>query len=131
MHDGVPPLPGSRTDQGARLPFDDGERVFRAGRRCGSGDGPDHDLPDLLARARLTLDITAARRGHILAHLRAAGLGGLVDLGFIGLDDDGDDPVVVTGLKAARARKLAPAEREANRILAAIRAPVERGFAHI
>ncbi|MGW0206117.1 hypothetical protein ACWDZ8_09940 [Streptomyces sp. NPDC003233] len=44
---------------------------------------------------------------------------------------DGDDPVVVTGFKATRARKLTPAEKEANRVLAAGRAPVERGFAHL
>lgn len=55
----------------------------------------------------------------------------LADLGFIGLDDAGDDPVVVTGFKATHARKLAPAEREPNRILAAGRAPVERGFTHL
>ncbi|WP_372482258.1 transposase family protein [Streptomyces glomeratus] len=46
------------------------------------------------ARPGRTHDITAARRDHILAHLRADGLGALADLGFIGLDDDGDDPVV-------------------------------------
>jgi hypothetical protein len=39
--------------------------------------------------------------------------------------------VVVTGFKATRARKLTPAENEANRILAAGRAPVEHGFAHL
>jgi hypothetical protein len=78
-----------------------------------------------------THDITAARRDRILAHLRAASLGALADLGFIGLDDDGDDPVVVTGFKATRTRKLTPAEKGANRVLAAGRAPVERGFAHL
>ncbi|GGN64580.1 hypothetical protein GCM10011579_034130 [Streptomyces albiflavescens] len=82
------------------------------------------------ARPGRTHDITAARRDHILAHLRAACLGALADLGFLGLADDGDDPVVVTGFKATRARKLAPAEKEANRVLAAGRVPVERGFAH-
>ncbi|MFA7758759.1 transposase family protein [Streptomyces sp. NRRL B-2790] len=66
-----------------------------------------------------------------MAHLRAAGLGALADLGFLGLDDDGDDPVVVTGFKATRARGLASAEKEANRVLAAGRVPVERGFAHL
>jgi hypothetical protein len=29
--------------------------------------------------------------------------GALADLGFLGLDDDPDDPVVVTGVKATRA----------------------------
>lgn len=75
-----------------------------------------------------THGITSARRDRILAHLRAADLGAL---GFLGLDDDGDDPVVVTGFKATRARRLASAEKEANRILAAGRVPVERGFAHL
>ncbi|MFF2963777.1 transposase family protein [Streptomyces sp. NPDC057963] len=37
----------------------------------------------------------------------------------------------VTGFKATRARKLTPAEKEANRVLAAGRAPVEHGFAHL
>lgn len=58
------------------------------------------------------------------------GLGAPAYLGFLGLDDDGDDPVVVTGFKVTRARRLAPAEKEANRVLAAGRVPVERGFAH-
>ncbi|MGW1399859.1 transposase family protein [Streptomyces sp. NPDC002405] len=83
------------------------------------------------ARPGRTHDITAARRDHILAHLRTVGLGALADLGFLGLDDEPDDPVVVTGFKATRARKLTPAEKEANRVLAAGRAPVERGFAHL
>ncbi|MGW0765245.1 transposase family protein [Streptomyces sp. NPDC002676] len=71
-----------------------------------------------------------ARHDLILAHLRAAGLGALADLGFLGRDDDGDDPVVVTGFKATRVRRLASAEKEASRVLAAGRVPVERGFAH-
>lgn len=39
------------------------------------------------ARPGRTHDITAARRDHLLAHLRAAGLGALADLGFLGLDE--------------------------------------------
>lgn len=39
--------------------------------------------------------------------------------------------MVVTGFKATRARKLTPAEKDANRVLAAGRAPVEHGFAHL
>jgi hypothetical protein len=35
------------------------------------------------------------------------------------------------GFKATRTRKLTPAEKEANRVLAAGRAPVEHGFAHL
>ncbi|MGR6968190.1 transposase family protein [Streptomyces cynarae] len=51
--------------------------------------------------------------------------------GFLGLDDDPDDPVVVTGFKATRARKLTASEKGASRALAAARAPVEHGFAHL
>lgn len=55
-----------------------------------------------------THDITAARRDHLLAHLRAAGLGALADLGFVGLNDDQNDPAVVNDFKATRAAKLTP-----------------------
>ncbi|WP_338058608.1 transposase family protein [Streptomyces noursei] len=44
------------------------------------------------ARLGRTHDITAARRDHILTHLRTAGLGALADLGFLGLDDNPDHP---------------------------------------
>ncbi|MFD9602474.1 transposase family protein [Streptomyces sp. NPDC059970] len=62
---------------------------------------------------------------------RRAGLGALADLGFLGPDDDPGDPVVVTGFKATRARKLTTSQEGANRVLAAGRAPVEHGFAHL
>ncbi|MFI9213904.1 transposase family protein [Streptomyces sp. NPDC053253] len=39
--------------------------------------------------------------------------------------------MIVTGYEATRARKLAPGEKQANRVLAAVRAPVEHGFAHL
>ncbi|MEU7367109.1 transposase family protein [Streptomyces hygroscopicus] len=76
-------------------------------------------------------DNTAARHDHILAHLRAAGLGALADLGFRGLDNDIRDPVIVTGFAATRTHKLTPGQKEANRVLALGRAPVEHGFAHL
>ncbi|MFE5714465.1 transposase family protein [Streptomyces sp. NPDC056501] len=83
------------------------------------------------ARPGRTHDVTAVRRDHLLAHLRAVGLGAVADLGFLGLDDDGNDPVVVTGFKATRARKLTPGQKEAIWGLAAGRVPVERGFPHL
>lgn len=83
------------------------------------------------ARTGRTHDVTAARRDHLLAHLRAAGLGAPAGLGFLGQDDAPDSPVVVTGFKATRARKLTTGQKEANRVLAAGRIPVERGFAHL
>ncbi|MET9935860.1 transposase family protein, partial [Streptomyces sp. NPDC006324] len=83
------------------------------------------------ARPGRTHDNTAARHDHILAHLRAAGLGALADLGFPGLDNDVFDPVIVTGFHASRTHKLTPGEKTANRVLAIGRAPVEHGFAHL
>ncbi|MFJ2705777.1 transposase family protein [Streptomyces sp. NPDC087428] len=56
---------------------------------------------------------------------------GPADLGFRGLDNDILDPVIVTGYAASRTHKLTPGEKEANRVLAVGRAPVEHGFAHL
>ncbi|MER7850513.1 transposase family protein [Kitasatospora sp. NPDC096077] len=85
------------------------------------------------ARPGRTHDATAARRDKIVEHLKAAGLGALADLDFIGVDkpDNPDDLVIVTGHRATRARKLTPGQKQANRILAAGRAPVEHGFANL
>jgi hypothetical protein len=83
------------------------------------------------ARPGRTHDITAARHDHVLAHLRAAGLGALADLGFRGLDNDVRAPVIVTGFHASRTHKLTPGQKEANRVLAIGRAPFEHGFAHL
>ncbi|MEU9762339.1 transposase family protein [Streptomyces sp. NPDC047987] len=80
-------------------------RTGRADRRNCSGKHRHHGLYFLAltdengrliwisaARPGRTHDITAARHDHILAHLRAAGLGALADLGFRGLDNDVHDP---------------------------------------
>ncbi|MEU6481094.1 transposase family protein [Streptomyces sp. NPDC047017] len=83
------------------------------------------------ARSGRTHDNTAARHDHILAHLRAADLGALADLGFRGLDNDILDPVIVTGYIATRTHKLTRGQKEANCVLAVGRAPVEHGFAHL
>lgn len=85
------------------------------------------------ARPGRTHDATAARRDKIVEHLKAAGLGALADLGFVGVDkpDNPDDLVIVTGFKPTGARKLTPGHKQANRVLAAGRAPVEHGFANL
>ncbi|MFJ9434801.1 transposase family protein [Streptomyces sp. NPDC101490] len=83
------------------------------------------------ARPGRTHDNTAARHDYILTHLGAASLGALADLGFRGLDNDILDPVIVTGYAASRTHKLTPGQKEANRVLAVARAPVEHGFAHL
>ncbi len=50
-----------------------------------------------------TSEITVCRHDKLTAHLRAAGLGAIVDLGFVGLDDGPPDadPAVICGYKAA------------------------------
>ncbi|MEW1635287.1 transposase family protein [Streptomyces sp. NPDC093801] len=119
-------------------------RTGKADRRNYSGKHRSHGLHFLAltdengrliwisaARPGRTHDNTAARHDHLLAHLRAAGLGALAELGFPGLDNDILDPVIVTGYAASRTHKLTPGQKEANRVLAVGRAPVEHGFAHL
>jgi hypothetical protein len=80
-----------------------------------------------------TSEITACRHDKLTAHLRAASLGAIADLGFVGLHDSGPDadPAVITGCKAARNRPLTRGQKLSNKALAAVRAPVEHGFAHL
>lgn len=61
------------------------------------------------------------------------GLGAIADLGFVGLDDSGPDayPAVITGYKVARNRPLTHGRKLSNKALAAVRAPIEHGFAHL
>jgi hypothetical protein len=72
-----------------------------------------------------------ARHNKITAHLRNAGLGALTDLGFVGLDDDPDNPVIVTGRKATRGKPLTAAQKEANKLVNRERAANEHGFADL
>ena len=85
------------------------------------------------ARPGRTSEITACRHAKLTQKLRAARLGAIADLGFVGLDDSGPDadPAVITGYKAARNRPLTRGQKLSNKALAAVRAPVEHGFAHL
>lgn len=85
------------------------------------------------ARPGRTHDAKAAQHDHIVQQLKAANLGALADLGFIGIDKpkDPDEQVIITGYKATRARKLTPGQKQANQVLSAARAPAEHGFAHL
>jgi hypothetical protein len=47
------------------------------------------------------------------------------------LDNDVRDPVIVTGFHTSRTHKLTAGQKDANRVLAIGRAPVEHGFAHL
>ncbi|WUJ83262.1 hypothetical protein OHS71_00885 [Streptomyces sp. NBC_00377] len=75
--------------------------------------------------------MTTARHNRITTHLREAGLGAVADLGFVGLDDDPDDPVIVTGRRATRGHPLTDAQKEANRLVSRERAANEHGFADL
>jgi hypothetical protein len=74
---------------------------------------------------------TSSPHNKITTRLREVGLGALADLGFVGLDDDPDNPVVITGRRATRTRALTSAEKEANRLVARERAAAEHGFADL
>ncbi|MFB7758573.1 transposase family protein [Streptomyces sp. NPDC056121] len=83
------------------------------------------------ARPSRSSEITTARHNKLIEHLRVAGLGALGDLGFIGLDDDPDNPVLITGYKAARTKPLTSAKNEANKLIARERAACEHAFSHL
>ncbi|MEU0744625.1 transposase family protein [Streptomyces sp. NPDC006134] len=89
-------------------------------------------MPEPVPPGRFTaIVLTVLRHDHVLAHLRAVGPGTLADLGFLGLDNNALDPVIVTGFHATRTHMLTPGQKTAHRVLAVGRAPVERGFAHL
>ncbi|MCZ0992261.1 hypothetical protein O1L44_02650 [Streptomyces noursei] len=53
------------------------------------------------------------------------------DLGFVNLDDDPDNPVVITGYKAARTKPLTPAKKQVNKLIASVRAVCRHAFTHL
>ena len=59
------------------------------------------------ARPGRTSEITACRHDQLAAKLRAAGLGAIADLGFVGLDDSGPD-ADPAGSPATRPPGIAP-----------------------
>ncbi|MGW1491734.1 transposase family protein [Streptomyces sp. NPDC002402] len=83
------------------------------------------------ARPGRSSEVTTARHNKITARLREAGIGALADLGFTGLDDNPDDPVIVTGRRATRGHPLTEARKEANKPVSRERAANEHGFADL
>ncbi|MET7780723.1 hypothetical protein ABZT28_34150 [Streptomyces sp. NPDC005388] len=83
-----------------------------------------------LRPARMTL---SARAPLHQARRAPAGppAGAIGDLGFTGLDDDVDNPVVITGYKAARTKPLTSAKKQVNKLIASIRAVCAHSFAHM
>jgi hypothetical protein len=119
-------------------------RSGRANRKNYSGNHKSHGLLFLAltdergnliwmssARRGAASEVKTARHDKICEHLRTAGLGALADLGFVGLDSDPEDPVILTGAERTRKKKLTPAQKQTNQLIAATRAPVEHGFAHL
>ncbi|MFI9207864.1 transposase family protein [Streptomyces sp. NPDC053253] len=85
------------------------------------------------ARPARGSEITACRHDDLVGRLRAAGLTAIADLGFVGLDDSGPDtdPAVITGYKKRKGKKLPPAKKLVNQLIAAERAVCEHAFAHL
>ncbi|MFJ8150312.1 transposase family protein [Streptomyces sp. NPDC096048] len=76
-------------------------------------------------------EITTARYNKLVEHLHAHELDAIGDLGFVGLDTVPDNPVVITGYKAARIKPLTLAKRQVNELIASVRAVCEHAFAHL
>jgi hypothetical protein len=83
------------------------------------------------AKPGRTADVTAAGHHKIVQHLRAAGLGGIADLGYLGLDDDPDDPVIITGYRRGHGKQLTDAQKAANELVSRERAAVEHAIGDI
>ncbi|WP_431040757.1 transposase family protein [Streptomyces sp. P1-3] len=83
------------------------------------------------ARPGRSSEITTARYNKLAERLRATELGAIGDLGFIGLDGNPDDPVVITGYKAARTKPLTSAKKQVNKLIASVRTVCEHAFAHL
>ena len=83
------------------------------------------------ARPARGSEITACRHDDLVGRLREAGLAAIADLGFVGLDDGAGDLAVTTGYKTPKGKKLPPATKLANQLIAAERAMCEHAFAHL
>ncbi len=83
------------------------------------------------ARPARGSEITACRHDDLVGRLREAGLAAIADLGFVGLDDEMGDPAVITGYKKPKGKKLPPAKKLVNQLIAAERAVCEHAFAHL
>ncbi|MFD5185900.1 transposase family protein [Streptomyces sp. NPDC058372] len=83
------------------------------------------------ARPARGSEITACRHDDLVGRLREAGLAAIADLGFVGLDNEMGDPAVITGYKKPKGKKLPPARKLVNQLIAAERAVCEHAFAHL
>lgn len=83
------------------------------------------------ARCGAHSEIEATRYDKIEQHSMAADLGALADLGFFGVNQNHEEPIIITGCKSSKNNKLTDGQKQANRLIAATRAPNEHGFADL
>ncbi|MEV0696074.1 transposase family protein [Streptomyces sp. NPDC050388] len=76
-------------------------------------------------------EVTTARCNKLVERLRAHELGAIGDLGFTGLDDDVDNPVVITDYKASRTKPLTSAKKQVSKLIASVRGVCEHAFANL
>jgi DDE superfamily endonuclease len=81
------------------------------------------------ARRGAHSEIKATRYDKIEQHLKAADLGAIADLGFGGVNQNNEYPIIITGYKSSKNNKLTDSQKQANRLIAATRTPNEHGFA--
>lgn len=84
--------------------------------------------PTAAARPGRSSEITGSRHDKITQHLRKAGLGAIGDLGFVGLEDDPDAPVIITGRRRARKHPPTTARKAANKLASRERTACEHRF---
>jgi len=76
-----------------------------------------------------TAEITHARRQHLTTRLRRHHLAIACDLGFTRLDEQPDtDPTVITGRRGSKHHPLSQAQKDANQLVASLRATNEHAF---
>jgi len=83
------------------------------------------------AKPGRTNDATAARHQRIVAALRTAGLGAIADMAYSALDDNPDQPTVITGRRPHHRRLLTRAQTQINAMIARDRAANEHPFAYL
>ena len=76
-------------------------------------------------------ETTQAKRLHLPARLREHDLAVICDRIHTRLDDQPEQPTVITGRRSSRMRPLTPAEKQVNTLLAAERAGNEHAHAHL
>ncbi|MDQ7906584.1 transposase family protein [Phytohabitans sp. ZYX-F-186] len=83
------------------------------------------------AKAGRTNDATAARHQHITAALRQAGLGCIADMAYSALDDNPNQPTIITGRRPHPRRLLTRTQTQINAMIARDRAVNEHPFAYL